>query len=56
MEGKVEGKAEAEAKAELEKEQMIVGMDKAGLPANQIVAITQKTEAEIQQIITKYKE
>ena len=51
-----EGREEAEAKAELEKEQMIVGMDKAGLPANQIAIITQKTEAEVQQIIVKHKE
>ena len=55
-EGIEKGKAEAEAKAEMEKEQMILGMVKAGLPANQIAIITQKTEVEVQQIIAKHKE
>ena len=43
------------AKAELEKENMILGMDKAGLPASQIAIITQKPEEEVQQIIEKNK-
>ena len=52
---KQEGREEAEAKAKLEKEQMILGMDKAGLPTSQIAIITQKTEDEVQQIIAKNK-
>ena len=44
------------AKAEAEKEQIVIGMDKAGLPVSQIALITQKTEEEVQQIITKYKQ
>ena len=55
-EGKAEGKAEADAQAELEKEKMILGMEKVGLPVSQIALITQKTEEEVQQIIAKHKE
>ena len=47
---------EEKAKAKLEKEQMILSMDKAGLPTSQIALITQKIEEEVQQIITKYKQ
>ena len=47
--------AEAEVKAALEKENMILGMDKAGLPVSQIAIITQKTQEEVQQIIAKNK-
>ena len=50
-----EAVAEAAAKAELEKENMILGMVKAGLPANQIALITQKTEEDVQRIIAKHK-
>ena len=47
--------AKAEAKAELEKEQMILEMESEGFTVNQIAKITKKTEAEVQQIIAKYK-
>ena len=47
---------EERAKAELKEQNMILGMSQAGLPANQIALITQKTEEEVQQIIAKHKE
>ena len=58
VEARAEAKAEAraEARAKLEKENMILSMDKTGLPVSQIALITQKTEEEVQQIITKYKQ
>ena len=55
-EGKAEAKVEAEVKAELEKEQMILEMHEDGMNIAKIAKFTQKTEAEVQQIIAKHKE
>ena len=54
-EGIEKGKTMERAKAEAKEENMILSMDKAGLPISQIALITQKTEEEVQQIIKKYK-
>ena len=51
--GAAKGKAAAEAQAELEKEQMILNLHKLGISVVNIAIATQKTEAEIQQIIAK---
>ena len=48
--------AQERAKAAEKENQMILAMAKAGLPESQIATIAQKTEAEVQQIITKDKD
>ena len=54
--GEARGIEIGKAKAELEKEQMILEMESEGFTVNQIAKIAKKTEAEVQQIITKNKE
>lgn len=54
-EAKAEAKEEAKAEAALEKEQMILKMHLNGLSISDITAFTGKSEAEILQIIAKYK-
>jgi predicted transposase/invertase (TIGR01784 family) len=49
------GRDEERAKAEEEKVQMILNMEKQGLNVIQIVAITNRTEVEIVEILTKHK-
>lgn len=49
------GKREAETKAAAEKEQMILEMYEDGMNIAKIAKFTQKTEAEVQQIIAKHK-
>ncbi|MBK8472609.1 MAG: hypothetical protein IPL33_10830 [Sphingobacteriales bacterium] len=53
--GKAEGVAETEAKAAQEKEMMIVNFHKIGVSIADIAAATQKTEAEVQQIIAGHQ-
>ncbi len=50
-----EAKAEAKAQAEFEKESMILEMHEDGMNIAKIAKFTQKTEAEVQQIIAKHK-
>ncbi len=53
--GKAEGVAETEAKAAQEKEMMILTMYEDGISLAKIAKFTQKTEAEVQQIIAAHK-
>ena len=53
--GKAEGVAETEAKAAQEKEMIIINFHRIGVSIADIAAATQKTEAEVQQIIAAHK-